>query len=31
MVSSAGGEFDRRRSRGGTCGEDVYASFWVTI
>ena len=31
MVSSAGGEFDRRRSRGGTCGEDVYASFWATI
>ena len=31
MVSSAGGEFDRRRGRGGTCGEDVYASFWAAI
>ena len=31
MVSSAGGEFDRRRGRGGSCGEDVYASFWVAI
>ena len=31
MVSSAGGEFDRRRGRGGTCGENVYASFWAAI
>jgi hypothetical protein len=31
MVSSAGGEFDRRRGRGGTCGEDVCASFWAAI
>jgi len=31
MVSSAGGEFDRRRGRGGTCGEDVYASLWAVI
>jgi hypothetical protein len=31
MASSAGGGFDRRRGRGGTCGEDVYASFWAAI
>jgi len=31
MLSSPEGEFDRRRGRGGTCGEDVYASLWAVI
>ncbi len=31
MVSLAGGGFDRRHGRGGTCGENVYMSFWVAI